>query len=561
MSTPTDSINSFVNKVTSPEDNFVIPAIQRPFIWKEKQICSLFDSIMRNFPLGTLLIWRTKRELITRTLTPDFLKHKDNMKPHADKKSKNMILDGQQRLQSLLIGLRGSYEAKRLCINLLSDPDRDSYEKENYMKYIFKFHKKNKLPIGWEYVEDLSKNKEKSTTKIAKSLIKEAKWEVSAAQEELMVSNLDLFRSQFSNQNYLSCNTIDEINEPLLKIEDEDVVEIFCRTNSAGTKLNKSDLLFSLLSSKWGPAYKEIKKLEDSLLANTFEIDKDYMLKATLLCLGKGAAYQIKKFKSEGVLNEVQNKWNSIKKAIEDIFDFLKEYTPVKSSKALVSHNALLPIIAMRYNMKLNAWLHFDKNIIADYILITSLAGSFNGAKDSLIDKLSKSMIERFDHKTIMKIFTDDNRKVDINEEKIWSISYAKPEQVYFAMKLVLTGMSLQEISDTHIDHIISKNILGDKFNSAEINELANLTILDGAQNKSKGKKTLSDWLNNISDIERKKYCATHFIPDNKELWESNNFKKFIAERKKLILNKSPLGKLMKNNAPTSSDIEEDDED
>jgi hypothetical protein len=42
---------------------FWLPNIQRPFVWSEPQIEKLFDSIMREYPISTLLVWRTKSSI------------------------------------------------------------------------------------------------------------------------------------------------------------------------------------------------------------------------------------------------------------------------------------------------------------------------------------------------------------------------------------------------------------------------------------------------------------------------------------------------------------------
>ena len=115
MATPTDSVNSFVNKIQNLEDGYVLPAIQRPYVWKEKQIALLFDSILRNYPLGTLMIWKTKKDLSSRSFRKDWNSGEDfALLKDVPVRNKNVILDGQQRLQSLLIGMRGTYNKKRL---------------------------------------------------------------------------------------------------------------------------------------------------------------------------------------------------------------------------------------------------------------------------------------------------------------------------------------------------------------------------------------------------------------------------------------------------------------
>ena len=62
MKNQKETIRKMVTNLNDEEANggFWLPNIQRPFVWKEDQIERLFDSIMRKYPISTLLVWRTK---------------------------------------------------------------------------------------------------------------------------------------------------------------------------------------------------------------------------------------------------------------------------------------------------------------------------------------------------------------------------------------------------------------------------------------------------------------------------------------------------------------------
>lgn len=555
----TESVISLVSKIANPEERYVLPSLQRPYVWKEKQIFKLFDSIMCNYPLGSLLIWRTKREMVSR----EFVK---NLNTNAgqtidlvpDAKPKNMVLDGQQRLQSLLIGMRGSHEGRSLYFNITSDPNRDpvAREKDDGLKFVFKFYKDvNKVPTGFILVKDLSEKLSggggKSCTKLADLYISTSsgKTKLDPNSREMIVSNIESFRDAFiTNASAIGFNLIDEISNSTEEKSDEEIVEIFIRANSGGTKLTKSDLLFSLLSAGWANAYDEIKEIETELSSVGFDFSKDYILKALLICTGQGAAYQVKKFKQEGSLDQVTKNWKQVRQSIFDVVTFLKESTPVKSKKALVSQNSLLPVIAMRFAMGKKKWNNFDKSNIADYILRTTLAGSFNGAKDTLLDKLSESMKSGFNLHQIMSILKGDNRSVEFDAAKIWAITYSSIEKVYFCMSQVIPGVSLSEVSQKDIDHVISRDLLREiryadvKLKIAEIDQLANLTILDSSQNKAKGNKSLVEWLKQMDPGAKVEYLRKNCIPTDEALWEPQKFRDFVEARKALILEKSLLG-------------------
>ena len=118
MKNQKDTIRKMVSYLNNDDKDggFWLPNIQRPFVWNEEQIERLFDSIMREYPISTLLVWRTNSQIKRRKFIDTYrntLKLTDYYVP-IDNKPKMMVLDGQQRLQSLFIGLKGSYEKKEL---------------------------------------------------------------------------------------------------------------------------------------------------------------------------------------------------------------------------------------------------------------------------------------------------------------------------------------------------------------------------------------------------------------------------------------------------------------
>ena len=117
---------SFQTSITVKEavDNvhakrYLLPAIQRELVWDSHQIERLFDSLMRDYPVGSFLFWHVDKRKTQDYQFYEFLRdyHERDSKhnPKADVTGENdviAILDGQQRLTSLYIGLRGSYAEK-----------------------------------------------------------------------------------------------------------------------------------------------------------------------------------------------------------------------------------------------------------------------------------------------------------------------------------------------------------------------------------------------------------------------------------------------------------------
>jgi hypothetical protein len=116
---------------------YLLPAIQREIVWDVDQITRLFDSLMRDYPIGSFLFWHVPREKVGDYQFYEFVRdyHERNRRhnPKANVSGEDnitSILDGQQRLTSLYIGLRGSYaykETRKRWDNPLAYPDRRLY--------------------------------------------------------------------------------------------------------------------------------------------------------------------------------------------------------------------------------------------------------------------------------------------------------------------------------------------------------------------------------------------------------------------------------------------------
>lgn len=137
--------------------DYVLPAIQREFVWRPDQIERLFDSLMREYPIGSFLFWTIRRETIEQYKFYDFmLDYHERDNPHCasvgtiTRDQVTAVLDGQQRLTALNIGLRGSYAYKlprlwwnnpkafpkrHLYLNILAEAE----ENEEGMRHDFRF--------------------------------------------------------------------------------------------------------------------------------------------------------------------------------------------------------------------------------------------------------------------------------------------------------------------------------------------------------------------------------------------------------------------------------------
>ncbi|MBI4331015.1 MAG: DUF262 domain-containing protein [Chloroflexi bacterium] len=526
------------------DGGFWLPNIQRPFVWSEEQICKMFDSILREYPIGTMLVWKTKSIIRHRRFIDnwkDTLHLSDFYVPQNERK-KCLVLDGQQRLQSMFIGLRGSFEGKELCFDLLSG----EVAAPDDVKYKFKFAYPGAVAFPWVKFKDLifdTRNKRE----VLNGLKAGAGRALSERELNKLEDHLDLVDRTFKIDEAVTYQELDSIDNPALYTED-DVVEIFIRANSGGTKLGKSDLLFSLLNAHWDVADTKMEDLLDTLNRHGFAFDRDFVLKTCLVLLGQGARYEVDKFRKAGVREDIEAKWDEIAKAIQDVLDFVRGKTFIQCDKALPTYLVLVPLVYLRYHYP-EAWK--KARDVDSYLLRCSLAGVFGGVPDNLIDALVRKLTEskEFSVDEAFGIIRTQNRTLELSEERFFQMGYSS-NTIHLLFNLWYRDFNHTPAYDNNlpqIDHIFPQSALRKvkvqnpktghwdliKYHEVQRNQLANCMLLSREENGAGGKgDTLpEDWFAG----KDRSYLDKHLIPTDPSLWKMERFEDFVEERKKLV--------------------------
>lgn len=564
-----NTIWKIVRSLNDTESNggLWLPNIQRPFVWSEEQIQKLFDSIMREYPISTLLVWRTRADVKHRK----FIDHwKDTLKVSdayvmESTDAKGMVLDGQQRLQSLIIGLAGSYNARELHFDVLSGEAASPED----IRYRFRFLPSATAQWPWikfkDVLRDMSKGR-KLAMEVAQDVCALAPSVLSEDQARRVQKNIARAQHEFISDENVSYQLLDGVDDPDAYTM-EDVVEIFIRANSGGTKLGKSDLLFSLLASDWTLADEEMEELLEELNRTGYGFDRDFVLKACLVMLGQNAKYEVKKFRDPAVKAAFVSNWVALSDAIKAVRDFLHGRTFLKSDKAVPSYLGLIPLIYLRYKYpeKWNATAGRE-----DYVLRTMLTGAFSGTPDNLIDRCVKSIDERaaFDLAEIFHVIRSDGRSLEVTPESILGIRYARP-QSHLIFNLWYRSFDYEPALEDSLpqqDHIFPQSFLNAQrevhaatgrqrkmYWADEQHQIANLALLTAKENGFQGKsgELPETWIpKQIKDDPD--FLDRHLIPKDPELWKAENFRKFIEARKSLILER--LSPYLQNNPPVGEE-------
>ena len=210
--------------------NIALPDIQRPFVWSAAKVRDLFDSMYRGYPVGTLMLWETGADVGTRQVGGG----------ETDKVAKLLIVDGQQRLTSLFAVLTGrvvltkSFETKR--IRIAFRPVDETFEVTDAA-----------IERDPEFIPDITslwKNGYKSTVREFMTRLGGSRdGEFDHAEQDHLEERLDRVRDlrDFRFQ-------VIELNAGA---NEEQVAEIFVRTNSKGVTLNQADFILTLMSVHW----------------------------------------------------------------------------------------------------------------------------------------------------------------------------------------------------------------------------------------------------------------------------------------------------------------------
>ena len=342
----------------------VLPAMQRPFVWKEDRITKLIDSLLRGFPLGTALLWKTSTMQRFRCFNKDIQSDEGiTLDFESDKSSERyLVLDGQQRLTSLYVAICGSYEGRRLFVDVLSGERGDKDPGDAYWDCRFLSEKDAKELNEWPRPDgSVNGPAERAVFVRFQDLthLQAARAGV-AANKRATELGLDMAQTTRMTASYFQCATVlasktamqihlidEEATEPM---PIDEILEVFVRVNSGGLILQKSDLLMSLLDLKWNDIQPEIFRSVDRINeSRPFEITRDDVLKSLLLAKGSETRFDrlvADRGKVETLAAELPALLPAVQRAWTELTLLLMDECKINSERFFSGgHNSLLPFV------------------------------------------------------------------------------------------------------------------------------------------------------------------------------------------------------------------------
>lgn len=242
FSNTTLTVNQLIEKIDTGE--LRLPELQRPFIWKDSKVRDLFDSLMRGYPIGYLMLWECPSLEKKKSIGVDL---------HSYDSPKEVIIDGQQRLTSLYAVMKGKkvinskFDEKSIIISY--NPLQDKFEVG---------YQATKKDPEWIYnISDVYTTS--SSFKFINSFIKRLSEYRECKGGVLTEAEQDTISENINAIVNLKNHTL-PVFDIKANAEEEDVSEIFVRVNSGGVSLKQNDFILTLLSLYWDEGRKEIEE-------------------------------------------------------------------------------------------------------------------------------------------------------------------------------------------------------------------------------------------------------------------------------------------------------------
>lgn len=513
------------------EHQLFVPAFQREYVWKRDDAKQLVDSLIKEYPTGTMLTWETAN--------PPELKgpHRYSEKQGAVR----ILLDGQQRITTLYMLVRGEIPPYYTAAEILNDT-RGLYVNVETLELAYFSITKMENDPRWRNITDIFQRKIR-TWNIVHEL--EAKGEtVSRDRHNVMDDNTRAIERILDRE-------FPEQTIPV-RASVREAIDIFYKVNASGVSLTDAELALAQISGYWPEARNVFKKKLSELADTGFVFKLDFVVYVLLGCL-YNLGSEMKKLHDAENNERIRATW----KLLDDqIFDYVAN---IMRSHAFIDHTdeinsiyALIPIIVYCFNKggkhltdaeirKLVKWFYYSQ-IRTRYVsqLPQKLDRDLRIVKESAIP---------FDE---LLAVIDEERRLEITPDEFVGRSISHP--LFGLLRWYLksrnavcftTGVALRQAMGRKYalenDHIFPYSKLKAqgygqesrlKYSLAQ--ELTNRAILTRVANRAKGAMDAKAYL---ADVKTRFPDALKLqcVPEDTELWEIENYEAFLQRRRTML--------------------------
>jgi hypothetical protein len=542
-----ENLLSTVKSISELIDDFesgriAIPEIQRDVVWKSDQVKDLVDSISNGYPCGALILWEPRekdKDIVRSIIRPERLEGSVKILPRY------FLLDGQQRLTALASVITKRDKLKDLLIELEEDMP---YIYINIKRFPNDIEARDTAPMGDDYPYVLY------------NYLFDGTFAGSADFEKIDADKKEAIRRYVQN--------IRDYKFPVQIIRDQDyatVAEMFTRVNSQGTQLTGAEIHLAKIVPHWAGITREFRDYRRELRRKSYDLDLTFLMRVITAVECK--VPQIKKLadkisKDNLGINRLNSTWKKVKSSTNKLIGILNKELLLDKSKYFTSKNTLVPLVYYIATEKRGLAVRNIKK----FFLLSQLSERYGGAAESTLRRDFRTLTEakksRYGLEELVKDVNYESRRnyrgLRIKTNDICGLP---SKNVLLLLMYVLmkknnasdwgadSQLSLQEIEpeNTQLHHIFPFNLMKkdknaikryeeEEYTPAEyrqdINDIANITFISKSKNAAIGDLAPSQYLLNETMPEIRK---AHFIPEDQELWKTENYIDFLEERRRLI--------------------------
>ena len=513
---PTVAIRTLIERILS--GSIRIPAFQRGFVWSTDNISFLMDSIYRNYPIGNILLWRTRESLEKeRDLGPFQLP-----KPEKDYPV-DYVLDGQQRLTAIFAVFQIVLQAKSSteAFDVYFDLQAPDGALEDQFVSIFEPGADTSRYFPLRAIFDTARFFE-----IANELSGENKKKVIELQRRFQEFQINLDVIEFENK--------------------DEIAIIFERVNRAGVRLDA----FQLLSAwTWSSEFDLNEAISD--LATEVEpfgfydlsSDPNLMMKC-FSAIVKGDA----QLKDVVTLHgpTVRANFEKIKRGILGAIDFVKKELMIESLSLMPYPAMLVPLAAFFATDSASGVhpTHGQRDAIIKWYWRSCLSRRYSsgvGRAHHADITLMQSIRFRDDYdilksvKAIEASFFVENRFSigNVNSKILINIlSQKHPTSLLSGAKISLSEV-LQKANRNEFHHIFPRaHLKRAGMDNEAINSLSNICFLSKSDNNRIKDKDPSSYVSMMTKGKEKEILETNLIPAN---FATLKYQEFLEARARLL--------------------------
>jgi uncharacterized protein with ParB-like and HNH nuclease domain len=547
--------------ITEVEDEkFVLPVIQRRLVWDEEKMELLFDTLLKGDSFGGIMVIEEEKGTKPLFNYRPFTKDGGIIASREIKEltqQQFFVIDGQQRIQSFYIGLKGSINGKVMYFDLFSDFDSEfEFKFENSEDKLPKQSKDNsERPISehyWYLASSLLKRLKETNDEdqVADEIIASKKVNNSDKEKHIR-KNIKAFYKNIITAETLGISKV-SVNKSFDEVSNKQrIVELFRRLNDGGTKLSSFDLVASILKGfSWAmegflekmlDKYEDIGLSQDNLIKLIFLLQDDHK-KEMASIEAKDAEFAITN----------KDRIESTLKSLKDFLIHAKLYDYYHDG-----NRSFIPLFFIAYhlfykNMDAKSLSVFfddfdsgnsDYPLMYEWVYHSLLNGVFRSRGAGWVayqTGVRKLLVEIKKHKN--KTFPKRELfNVYIEHPVVFSESYnaSNLDKLDRSFLYYLMYDRNQTIRTQDVDHIMPKTILGSLgYGWDEINSVKNFQLIDYGTNRGiKSGKPFKQWINKYV-ANKPAFVKRHLIPESDSLWNERKFRDFTKERASLILDK-----------------------